>query len=173
MILGHLDSNKRIFSLFKNVVCVGGCIVIPCVRDLQRSEASSAYPGSGVTDGPSRPVVLGAKPKAFLCRRCQCSNCRPTLRSLLFTFSDDMQESDVSLFFYSWALKRNERKKKLNHGSVRAAKHRRSRCAELDLWERIHVRMNHLTLRCLQTSVPDKRHRCATVLRPSGLQIRL
>lgn len=79
-----------------------------------------------------------------------------------------MQESDASLFFYSWALKRNEReRKKLNHGSVCAAKHRRSRCAELDLWERIHQNESPDVEVSLQTSVPDKRQWCVTVLRPS------
>lgn len=98
----------------------------------------------------------------------------PLLCSLLFIFNDGMQESDVSLFFYSWALKSNEReKKKLNHGSVCAAKHRRSRCVELDLWERIRQNESPDAEASLQTSEPDKRHWCATVLRPSNLQIRL
>lgn len=91
----------------------------------------------------------------------------PVLRSLLFTFSDDMQESDVSLFFYSWALKSNERKKNIKPRSVCAAKHRRSRCAELDLWERIRQNESPDAEVSLQTSVPDKRHWCVTVLRPS------
>lgn len=44
MILGHLASNQRIFFLFQNVACMGVCTVSPCIRDLQRSEASSEYP---------------------------------------------------------------------------------------------------------------------------------